>query len=91
MSEGEKRKEKIPALKSCVYVCVVAFDCSPPGSLSVELSRQEYRSGPFLSPGDLPGPRIEPRSLELQADSLSSELLNSCATLLMDQVVQEHD
>ena len=38
--------------------------------LSMEFSRQEYWSGlPFFSPGDLPNPRIEPRSPELQVDS----------------------
>ena len=43
-------------------------------SLSMEFSRQEYRSGlPFPSPGDLPNPGIEPRSPALQADSLLSE------------------
>ena len=37
-------------------------------------SRQDYWSGlPFLSPGDLPDPGIEPRFLALQADSLPSE------------------
>ena len=37
--------------------------------LSMEFSRQEYWSGlPFPSPGDLPDPRIEPRSPSLQAD-----------------------
>ena len=37
--------------------------------------RQEYWSGlPFPSPGDLSDPRIEPRSLTLQVDSLPSEL-----------------
>jgi len=37
-------------------------------------SRQEYWSGlPFLSPGDLPNPGIEPRSPALQADALTSE------------------
>ena len=42
--------------------------------LSVEFSRQEYRSElPFPSPGDLPNPGIKPGSLELQEDSLSSE------------------
>ena len=42
---------------------------------SIEFSRQAYWSGlPFLSPGDLPNPGIEPRYLELQADSLSSGL-----------------
>ena len=44
--------------------------------LSMELSRQGYWSGlPFLSPGDLPNPGIEPRSPALWADSLSSEPL----------------
>ena len=43
--------------------------------LSMEFSRQEYWSGlPFLSPGDLPNPAIEPESPTLQADSLLSEL-----------------
>ena len=42
--------------------------------LSMELSKQEYWSElPFPSPGDLPDPGIEPRSLALQADSLLSE------------------
>ena len=40
----------------------------------MEFSRQEYWSRlPFLSPGDLPNPGIEPGSLALQADSLPSE------------------
>jgi len=40
----------------------------------VEFSRPEYWSGyPFPSPGDLPNPGIEPRSLALQADSLPAE------------------
>ena len=35
-------------------------------SLSMGFFRQEYWSGlPFLSPGDLPDPGIEPRSLTL--------------------------
>ena len=42
---------------------------------SMEFSRQGYWSGlPFLSPGDLPNPGIEPRSPALQADSLPTEL-----------------
>ena len=41
---------------------------------SMGFSRQEYWSGlPFPSPGDLPDPEIEPRSLALQADALLSE------------------
>ena len=42
--------------------------------LSVGFSRQEYWSGvPFLSPGDLPNPGIEPGSPVLQLDALPSE------------------
>ena len=43
-------------------------------SLSMGFPRQENWSGlPFLSPGDLPNPGIEPRSPALQSDSLPSE------------------
>ena len=43
--------------------------------LSMGFSRQEYWSGlPCLPPGDLPDSGIEPGSLELQADSLLTEL-----------------
>ena len=42
--------------------------------LSMGFSRPEHWSGsPCPSPGDLPDPGIEPRSLALQADSLPSE------------------
>ena len=42
--------------------------------LSMAFSRQQYWSGlPFLSPGDLPDPGIEPGSPTLQADALLSE------------------
>ena len=45
--------------------------CQAP--LSVEFSRPEYWSGYLVpSPKDLPNPRIKPRSLTLQADSLLS-------------------
>ena len=41
---------------------------------SMGFSRQECRSGlPFPSPGDLPNLGIEPRSLTLQADALTSK------------------
>ena len=40
----------------------------------MEFSRLEYWSGwPCISPGDLPNPGIEPRSPELQVDSLPAE------------------
>ena len=39
------------------------MDCSPPRSLSMGLSMQEYESGvPVPSPGDLPDPGIKPVS-----------------------------
>ena len=39
-------------------------------------SRQEYWNGlPFLSPGDIPDPGIEPQSPALQENALPSELL----------------
>ena len=42
---------------------------------SMGFSRQKYWSGlPFPSPGDLPNPGIEPRSLALHAKALTTEL-----------------
>ena len=52
------------------------MDCTRQASLSIEFSRQEYRSEwPFPSPGDPPNPWIKPRSPVLQANSLPSEPL----------------
>ena len=66
-------KAKVLVTQSCLIFCdpwIVA--CQAP--LSMGFSRQEYWSGqPFLSPGDLPDPRIDPGSPALQADSLPSE------------------
>ena len=66
---------------SLPFIVLPSLFCSllPPHSFTLpppymELSRQEYRSGlPFLSPGYLPNPGIEPGSPALQADSLPSE------------------
>ena len=50
------------SLRSCLTFCH-PLDRSPPGSLSVEFSRQESWSGlPFPSPEDLPDPGIKPTS-----------------------------
>ena len=52
------------------------MDCSPwtVAPLSMEFSRQEYRSGlPFPPPVDLPNSGIESGSLAVQADFLLSE------------------
>ena len=62
-------------LLSHVQVCATPWTNvahkAPP---SMGFSMQEYWSGlPFPSPGDLPHPGMEPRSPELQADSLTSE------------------
>ena len=65
-----------------VYACMLSrvqllatpwtVACQAP--LSMEFSRQEYRSGlPFCSQGYLPDPEIELGSPALQADSLPSE------------------
>ena len=59
--------------QSCPTLCN-PMDCSPPGSLSTGILRQEYWGGlPCPSPGGLPNQGTEPRSLTLQADSLPSE------------------
>ena len=49
--------------------------------LSMEFSRQEYRSGlSFPSPGDLPKSGIEPGFPALEADSSPSEPLGKTLT-----------
>ena len=71
----------------CVCVCVQCVSrsfmsdslrphglYSPPSSSVQEFSRQEYWSGLACHPlRDLPNPKIKPRSLTLQADSLPAE------------------
>ena len=57
-----------------VQLFVIPWTVACHASLSMEFYRQEYWSGlPFLSPGDLPNPGIEPGSTALPADSLPSE------------------
>ena len=57
--------------------------------LSMRFSRQEYWSWlPFPSPGDLPDPGIESRSLALQADALPSEPPGNTLTLFQFSPVQ---
>ena len=62
------------ATQSCPTLCD-PMNYSLPGGSSVHgISRQEYWSAlPFPSPGNLPGPGIEPWSLALQMDSLLTE------------------
>ena len=48
--------------QSCGTLCD-PMGCSPPGSSVHGILKTEYWSGlPFLSPGDLPNPEIEPSS-----------------------------
>ena len=64
----------------CSVVLVMAEFATPKtvahqAPLSKALSRQEYWSDlSFSSPGDLPGPGIQPMSPTLQVDSLLTEL-----------------
>ena len=58
--------------QSCLTLCDPMY-ITHQAPMPMEFSRPEYWSGlPFLFPGDLPNPRMEPRSA-LQADSLPSE------------------
>ena len=49
------------------------MDCSLPGSSILGIFQASIVNLPFLSPGDLPNPGIEPESPILQADSLPTE------------------
>ena len=61
--------------------CLTLFN---PMDQFMEFSKPEYWSGqPFPSPGDLPNPRIEPRSPALQADSLPAELPANLKNILI--------
>ena len=54
--------------KSCLTLAT-SWTVARQAPLSMRFSRQEYWNGlPFLSPGDLPDPGIEPRFPTLQAD-----------------------
>ena len=59
---------------SRVWLFATPWTLAHQAALSMGFPRQEYWDGlPFPSPGDLPDPRIEPRSPALQADALPSE------------------
>ena len=70
-----------------VHLFVTPRTVAHQAPLSMDYSRQEYWSGyPFPSPGDLPDPGTEPRSLALQVDSLLSdppELVPHCKSTLL--------
>ena len=65
---------KVKVTWSCLTLCN-PMDCSPPGSF-VHRDSPGKNTGvglPCPPPGDLPNPGIEPRSAELQENSLLSE------------------
>ena len=70
-------KEKCACVFSHMELFVTPWTVAHQAPLSLEFSRQEYRSGLRCPPpGDLPNPGIKPASpasLALQADSLYTE------------------
>ena len=57
---------------SCVRLFTTPWTGVYQAPPSMGFSRQEYWSGlPFLSPGDLPDPGIEPRSPALEAEAFN--------------------
>ena len=54
MNTAAVRRKAEGLTRSCPTLCEAPVDGSPPGSFSMEFSRQEYWSGlPFPAPGDL--------------------------------------
>ena len=65
------KKVKVKSF-SCVRLFATPWTAACQAPLSMRFSRQQYWSGlPFPSPGDLPNPRIKPRSPALQADAFT--------------------
>ena len=64
---------------SCVRPFATPWAVARQAPLTMEFSRQGYWSGlPFLFPGDLPDPGIEPASPALQADSTVEATAPNC-------------
>ena len=75
-------------LLSHVWLFATPWTVDYQASLSMGFSRQEYWSRlPFPSPGDLPNPGIEPRSLALQADALPLSHQGSPVLHLMELTI----
>ena len=65
---------------SCLWLCATTWTVACQAPLSVGFPKQEYWSGLPPSPGDLPDPGIELRSLALQAVScISVRFFTDCA------------
>ena len=73
LQKNSFKKKQVKSL-SCVQLFATPWTVAYQAPPSMGFSRQKYWSGlPFPSPGDLPDPRIEPRSPTFQAGSLTSE------------------
>ena len=69
-------------LLSCGQLFCDPVDCGR-SPLSMGFSRQEYWSGlPFPSPGELPGPGIEPKSLALAGGCFTTKPLGKLSVLV---------
>ena len=67
---SRKKAKSLSCVRLFATPWPVAYRVPPP----MGFSKQKYWSGlPFPSPGDLPGPGIEPGSSALQAGTLPSE------------------
>ena len=72
---------KVLVVQLCPALCD-PVDCSPPGSSVYGILQARILDWvAFPSPGDLPDPRIKPKSPALQADSLLSEPLGKPASM----------
>ena len=73
MSIGSRKLQKVKSLSRVrLFTTSWTIDYQAPPSMG--FSRQEYWNGlPFPSPGDLPNPRIKPKSPALQGNALPSE------------------
>ena len=70
---GHTKKLKVKSITR-VQLFATLWTVAHQAPPSMGFPRQEYWNGlPFPSPGDLPGPRIEPGSTTLQADTSPSE------------------
>ena len=91
--EDHKEVWKVKLL-ICVWPFATSWTVAHQVPLSMGLPRQEYWSGlSFLSPGDLPWPRIEPifpAGTHWQADSLPQSHLGSPWHLWEDAVDVDH-
>ena len=73
-AKQEHTNVKMLVIQSCLTLCHPMDYIAQQDPLSMEFSRKEHWGGlPRPSPGDLPDPRIKPRSAALHANFLQYE------------------